>query len=472
METNPSSGAALALEVLVCFDGAVLAARQLVAGERFAVGDGTEFPLPEGVLDGGRLDVAGIDEHGAFLQFPSGAGGDVTVGTARRTLAELTRASLCPPVAPGVRRHGLAPTARALVEIGPLYIIVRASEPARRLPTPLRFDWRDHRFTAAVGLGLAALLALVFSIPPDPAMAAGDLMRRDPRTIPVAFIPTVPPPVEAAPGPKAPEVGAHSNAKGRPGKAGDPKVDHRLNGRLAIKGSSPITRPAGGVDLREAVKNTGALAILGHMQGGALGTVFDRNETALGDAAQVFNGTLTGLAAGPGYGPGGLGIVGDGPGGGCTGPGCDGTISVGPSLCPGGRCGGSDGRWGPRGPRVPTRTHNPETVEILRREVTVSPNIDRETVRRVIHAHMNQIRHCYERELIASPDLEGKVTVGFVILRDGRVTAAAPRETTIDNPGVPRCVADVIGRLTFPMPASASVAQVSYPFLFRRSGAE
>ena len=50
METTRNDEGRLALEVLVCFDGAVIGAAELRPGATFSVGAGTEFPLPEGTL--------------------------------------------------------------------------------------------------------------------------------------------------------------------------------------------------------------------------------------------------------------------------------------------------------------------------------------------------------------------------------------------------------------------------------------
>ena len=156
-----------ALEVIVCFDGAVLAAEQLTAGA-FRIGEGTAFPLIEGTLPVATLPVAGVDEGEAWIAFPDGSEGDVTVSGARRTLAELTAAGAAPPLCDGIRRHALEAGASAMMILGPLTLVVRRGAAARRLPRPLRLDWSAHRFTLAVAAGLLLFLGLAFSVPPDP----------------------------------------------------------------------------------------------------------------------------------------------------------------------------------------------------------------------------------------------------------------------------------------------------------------
>jgi hypothetical protein len=108
-------------------------------------------------------------------------------------------------------------------------------------------------------------------------------------------------------------------------------------------------------------------------------------------------------------------------------------------------------------------------IDIAPTALIVSKEIDKEVIRRVIRTRMNEIRYCYEKGLVQHPDLEGKLVVSFLIGRDGRAMAATPRESTIADPSVVRCVVEAVGRLTFPMPPDARLAQVSYPFVFRHT---
>ena len=172
------------------------------------------------------------------------------------------------------------------------------------------------------------------------------------------------------------------------------------------------------------------------------------------------------------WGPGAGTIIGHGPGPGgggtCTGPNCLDTIGVGTSPCPGGHCGGPSDRRLPHGPVLATRAPRP-LVEVAPNGLVVSKEIDKDVIRRVIRTRMNEIRFCYEKGLLQEPNLEGKLVVSFLILRDGRVTAVAPRESSIASAAVVRCVVEAVERLTFPVPPSASVAQVTYPFVFRHA---
>ncbi len=77
-------------------------------------------------------------------------------------------------------------------------------------------------------------------------------------------------------------------------------------------------------------------------------------------------------------------------------------------------------------------------------------------------------RACYEEGLrrrgAKLPELEGKVTVKFVIGIDGKVTSATGSGDLIDKE-VERCVATEMQKLVFPKPRGGSVT-VSYPLVF------
>jgi hypothetical protein len=462
-----------ALQVLVCFDGAVLAAHQLIAGQTLAVGADTEYPV--GVPGLARWDLAGIDVAGPYVQFPASAEGEVRLGRTRRPLGELVRGGWC-AARNGLYRHALVDGEQATVTVGPLTVQVRREEASYRVPRP-RYrdrDWSAHRFTAVVAGGVALLLLLAFSVPPEPALASGSV-RLDQATVRRL---TLHPPVEPArpkvtqatppPGGGAPPPRVAVGGGRRPG--------HRFSnpsnpGPVRPAGSSAGARGPGAVTAE--VHQTGVLAILGAARGGGvLGSLLDRGNSALGEADSVFAG-LIGSQTGDTWGPGAGTIVGHGPGGPggggtCTGPNCLGTIGVGTGPCPGGHCGGLPGGRGPHGPVLATRTPRP-VIDVAPTSLIVSKEIDKEVIRRVIRTRMNEIRFCYEKGLMQEADLEGKLVVSFLILRDGRVTAVTPRESSIGNAAVVRCVVEAVGRLTFPVPPSASVAQVTYPFVFRHA---
>lgn len=103
-----------------------------------------------------------------------------------------------------------------------------------------------------------------------------------------------------------------------------------------------------------------------------------------------------------------------------------------------------------------------EIPGVRQRPSTVTGPLDKDIVRRVVRAHINEIRYCYNQGLAQDPELGGDVTIDFEILVTGRVGTATVRESTIPDAAVAVCIAKAVGRWTFPKPAT--VVQVSYPF--------
>ena len=92
--------------------------------------------------------------------------------------------------------------------------------------------------------------------------------------------------------------------------------------------------------------------------------------------------------------------------------------------------------------------------------------LDKSLIDAVIKRNMNQIRYCYQRELTKNPGLAGKVTVKFVIAKDGSVSSAVTKTTTLNNARVEDCLNGRFMRFQFPEPKGGGIVIVSYPFVF------
>ncbi|MFZ5476124.1 MAG: AgmX/PglI C-terminal domain-containing protein [Myxococcota bacterium] len=96
--------------------------------------------------------------------------------------------------------------------------------------------------------------------------------------------------------------------------------------------------------------------------------------------------------------------------------------------------------------------------------------LDRNLIDAVIKRQLAQIRYCYQRELTKNPDLAGKVVVKFVIAKDGTVSSATTKASTLGNPAVETCIHGRFLRWQFPEPRGGGIVIVSYPFVFSPSG--
>ena len=91
--------------------------------------------------------------------------------------------------------------------------------------------------------------------------------------------------------------------------------------------------------------------------------------------------------------------------------------------------------------------------------------LDKSLIDAVIKRNMNQIRYCYQRELTKNPSLGGKVTVKFVIAKDGTVSKAEIKQG-MGSAAVESCISGRFMRFKFPEPKGGGIVIVSYPFIF------
>ena len=173
-------------------------------------------------------------------------------------------------------------------------------------------------------------------------------------------------------------------------------------------------------------------------------------------------GGLTGTEIGEAYGVGGLGLVGTGRGGGGTGEGTIGLGNVG-LIGKGGGGGtgsgygrGSGAGFGGRGTRVP---------RVRQAKAEVKGALDKDIIRRIVRAHINEVRYCYNQGLVRDPNLKGRVSVQFTIGPTGNVPVAVVQETSLKDGSVGQCIAKAVKRWKFPKPEGGGNVVVTYPFV-------
>lgn len=100
-------------------------------------------------------------------------------------------------------------------------------------------------------------------------------------------------------------------------------------------------------------------------------------------------------------------------------------------------------------------------------DAEASGGLDKEVIARVVRAHLGQIKHCYERQLLVDPNIFGKVVARWVIDGAGKVDTSSVKKTTMGNRNVENCVLSKINGWKFPKPKGGGKVIVSYPFLFK-----
>jgi hypothetical protein len=177
---------------------------------------------------------------------------------------------------------------------------------------------------------------------------------------------------------------------------------------------------------------------------------FDRSPSATGN--------MWGDSMDDSFGAGGLGLSGIGSGGGGIGLGSIGTIGRGAGT--GSGFGDGVGRLG--------GTHKSSAPSVRMGGTSVSGRLPPEVIQRIVRQNFGRFRLCYENALRKNPELSGRVTVSFVIGRDGSVGAVSG--SGIADNAMVSCVTRAFFGLSFPVP-EAGVVKVTYPIVFSPDGA-
>jgi pSer/pThr/pTyr-binding forkhead associated (FHA) protein len=241
-----------------------------------------------------------------------------------------------------------------------------------------------------------------------------------------------------------PDAGEGAKAKREEGKVGkkDAKMEKAKGNKVDIQKAQKD---------REIAENAGLLGAMqdvGGMDGAFASSALDSSLT----------GGVGGLigAKGTQIGAGGLGSRGSGLGGGGTAGGLGGlgTKGIGSGKSGYGKGGGSFGAKGQGG------------IGKVGGSPIILGALDRSLIDAVIKRNMNQIRYCYQRELAKKPSLGGKIIIKFVIAKDGSVSSASKKSSTMGSGPVEQCIVGRFMRMKFPEPKGGGIVIVSYPFLF------
>ena len=260
-----------------------------------------------------------------------------------------------------------------------------------------------------------------------------------------------------------------------------------------------IPQMARNFDPEMAARNAGILGVMSQQSGHFLASPYGGAFAVGNDDADVWGG-LTGTEIGESYGVGGLGLVGTGRGGGGTGDAFGvigsatgsggvadfygpGQVGLGPNGIVGrgeeGRMGrpaaestssGSGSGYGRgAGAGFGGRGSYPPTVRQAKAEV--SGALDKDIIRRIVRAHINEVRYCYLRGLQKNPHIQGRVAIQFNIASDGKVSDSVVQEATLPDAEASSCIAARVKTWTFPRFTGDAPTQVTYPFVFERGSA-
>ena len=475
---------ASALEVIVSWGESILHVAQLVQPRDFVVGEADTLSAPEGIdfvigresLGVERLPVLRVEAGMPNVVFGAGALGQIELRGHTITLQELeqqglTRALLEPV---GAREYELPVGATAWVQHGAFTFVIRPSS-ALRWAVPRTEPLSVRRYAGALGSLLlhALLLIWVYLLPPRSAALSIDRLAQDGRYSDYLVTPLTRPAIEDA----WPEVslesadaaqgGSGQAHEGDRGQAGDPTREP-VSRRFAVRAQRNRAEPElSRATLEQRASQAGIIGVL-HANAQAQqapSSPFARDQAQGNDSMDAL-GRLWSVNQGFSFGIGGLGSIGTGRGGGGRGRGTIGTGELGTI----GRGDGSTGTgiYGSGAGGLHGRDSRVPQVRSLPAEVLGS--LSKETIRRHIGRHINEVRSCYEQALITRPDLQGRIAIWFVIAGSGAVKNAAVASSDVADPHVASCIAAAVRRWTFPQPEGGGLVTVTYPFVLSQVG--
>lgn len=415
-----------------------------------------------------------IERDGRLLSvLPEGASGVVTVNDETRTLEALREAHGLEAFGelPGAVLYPLPEGARARIRHDGLTFLVRPTHAGKEVAGAAELQWRRYGWIA-LSLGVhAVLLAMFYFLPPSTQALSLDNIGADSRMVEYLDAANAVEDVEVPewdPGNEA-AGGDGERAAEEEGQAGDP--DEAVTGnRQAVRGPQDNPDPhMARENIRDDMEHVGAIGAVASMLGSfdAPTSPFGR-ESAEGMDPMSAIGALMGDQIGTNYGQGGLGMLGTGRGAGGTGLGTYGLGTLG-TMGRGSGGGDGDGYGTGYGDGVGSlRAHRSRVPRVITGTgADVRGSLSREAIRRVVRRNIAQVRFCYEQGLQQNPSIEGRVTVSWIISPTGAVTSTSVANTTLGSAGVESCIANAVGRWSFPSPDGGGVVGVSYPFLLQ-----
>ncbi|EDM80435.1 FHA/TonB domain protein [Plesiocystis pacifica SIR-1] len=96
-------------------------------------------------------------------------------------------------------------------------------------------------------------------------------------------------------------------------------------------------------------------------------------------------------------------------------------------------------------------------------EPTIVGSLDAAIINRVVRAHLNELRYCYELALREDPQLRGALRLDFTIDAEGKVSKATVGEENLGDETVLNCLGRRPKHWQFPEPRGGGEVEVGYP---------
>jgi hypothetical protein len=468
------------VEVMILWGTNVLSVSHLTPPRDYYVGEEqgaklpTDFLIPAEKLGTTRMPLVLGDANELRLVIPPGATGQVELPGQGRLTLDRARAQAQPSAAiNGGHELPLPGGAKARIEIDEIVFQIAAVNAGK--PVPLAIgqgsDWAVASYFGLSALVHAAFIgALAFFVPPINVNDNEGISKENLRLIQqylasAAEREMVEKESEsvAEENPDNHEGGTGKRAIGEEGSMGNP-ISKKTDGRYGVKG--PRNNPDPHISRAQALREAEEFGMIGLLNPEMMGdpnspTAPWGRDTALGTDEVSARGSMWGADIHDAFGAGGLGLSGIGEGGGGLGEG----IGLGDSGVMGHGAGTGTGQGFGSGHGRLRGTHQTRTPKMRLGTTQVSGRLPPEVIQRIVRQNYGRFRMCYEQGLTRNPNLEGRVSVRFVIGRDGAVSNVANGGSDLPDSGVVQCVVRAYYGLSFPQP-EGGIVTVVYPIMF------
>ncbi|MBE2249173.1 MAG: adventurous gliding motility protein GltG, partial [Myxococcus sp.] len=424
------------------------------AERSFKVGSGQGVDFDMGDISGPLFELVRFGKGGAQLRFTSSMEGEVhrKFGDEVLTLAEAKKKGLAQADGDAVALT-LSNDDFAWIELGGGITVEAFFQP---VPRPVFVPFSETVDFTVLNIFLVAFfIAALFIISAANRDAEGDEFADDLNNNQARIAKLLIKPPETQ---KNPILEKYEKKKESGEIAAKRKGDEGSMGKKEAPKRSAHAAPKGDPNNKDQARLLVAKVFGGGT--GGISTIFGHQ--GLGGELKSAMGNMFGAAPGDAAGLGGLGLRGSGSGGGGLGD----TIGIG-GIGTRGRGGGTGGYGSGVGVLGGKKDVD---IGITSSEPTVMGSLDKELIRKVIHANRSQIRFCYESQLNRFPKLEGKVAVKFVISASGAVATSQVAQSSVGNAELETCIAGRVRTWVFPKPKGGGVVVVTYPFIFKQSG--
>lgn len=434
----------------------------------------TDYVIGSESLGTERLPIVVMHDSRIALAIPRGAAGEVSFADESVSFEALAEQAqlLAAEGRADVHLYLLPLGATARFQHRGFTFIVKRTTAARRIGVGegQGRTLKQHVWTIVSMMAHVSLLLLFQLLPPHSSALSVDLLNPDSRLVSYLDRPSETvnedKPKWLQDEPDA-DGGSGKSQQGDDGQMGKQDQPNKKS-KHAIKGPADNPDPHMARDeIKQSAATAGIVGLIKQNLGvwSSPTSMFGR-DTASGRDLSDAVGALIADRIGGSFGYSDLGMRGHGRGGGGNGEGTIGVGNIGTIGRGNGTGKGDDfgkGAGGLHGRVAKVPRVRSETAEI-------HGSLAKEVIRRTIGRHISEVRFCYEQELNAHPDLQGRVTVKFIIAPTGAVQAAAVEKSELGNTKAEQCIAQAVRRWTFPSPEGGGLVLVSYPFLLSQVG--